>query len=120
VALIASAQLASWIHATVVSHSICLDHGGWVHQPAAPAGRAPGDRRTCHLSPGAPGEDAHEHCSGGAPLRWRDVVLAAPATLAAAPAVSERPSLLPSRASIPGKVVVYLLAPKTSPPAAAS
>jgi hypothetical protein len=119
VALLASAQAASWIHTTVVSHGICLEHGGWVHQPSAPARPASADRGNRHLAPAAAGDDAHEDCSAGAPLRWRDVVLETRATIAAGPAASTQTSLHPSHAPLRG-TAVYLLAPKTSPPSPAS
>ena len=59
--------------------------------------------------------EAHDHCASSALLRWRDVAVAAPAA-AAVPAAFQRPAFqAPSRQATAG-VVVYLVAPKTSPP----
>ena len=59
----------------------------------------------------------HDHCANAALLRWRDVALTAPAFLAAR-APASRPMPFAASRDVARAAVVYLLAPKTSPPLA--
>jgi hypothetical protein len=113
-------QASAWVHAAAISHATCLEHGESIHAgggaPAADvagpiAVTADADRAAPDVSVDA----AHDHCASSALLRWRDAVLASP-SVAALPPVSHRSTFhAPSQAAAVG-AVVYLVAPKTSPP----
>ena len=57
----------------------------------------------------------HDHCANAALLRWRDVALTAPSTLVSVDVASGSVPFTPSHVG-PAGTVVYLIAPKTSPP----
>jgi len=114
-------QASAWVHAAAVSHATCLEHGESVHageasalgdHSASPAAEgADADRATSDVTVAA----AHDHCASSALLRWRDVALAAPVVAVLPPAVHQTTfRAQPSDAA--AGVVVYLVAPKTSPP----
>jgi hypothetical protein len=112
-------QASAWFHAVAIAHVACLEHGEAMHGGAMPAD----DTRDLPAN-GAAGMRAdlatvagHDHCANAALLRWRDVALTAPSTLTpfvAAP----RPVPFPPSHDVVCGAVVYLLAPKTSPPQA--
>jgi hypothetical protein len=117
--VLAASQASAWFHATVISHVACLEHGEAVH------GAAISDPAAAPLDPdAAPGVRAdlaavggHDHCANAALLRWRDFALAAPS----APALLAPPARsTPFAASYDDTptAVLYLIAPKTSPPPA--
>jgi hypothetical protein len=120
--LLAAAQGSAWLHAAVVAHVTCLEHGESIH--AAPASSRDADPRdegpdANRLTRSEAGVGAHEHCAGGALLRWRDLALSAPAT-AGAPVVAPAAAFAPSFVAVGAADALYLLAPKTSPPSAAA
>jgi hypothetical protein len=115
-------QASAWFHAVAISHVACLEHGEVMHGGAVPAddARAAPDDEAAQLGIRADLATVagHDHCDNAALLRWRDVALTAPAILAPlAPAASRPMPFAPSRHVGPG-ALVYLLAPKTSPPPA--
>ena len=125
--LLVAAQGSAWLHAAVVSHITCLEHGEAIH--AAPARAGHGDAGQAiasdqnqavvdRLSGGEAALAAHEHCGAGALLSWRGAALFAPAGAAAplAPSADHLPIVVPRFGTAN---VLYLLAPKTSPPRAA-
>jgi len=126
--LLAAAQGSAWLHAAVVSHITCLEHGEAIH--AAPARAADGEAGQAipvadrnqpvvdRLSGGEAALVAHEHCGAGALLNWRGAALFAPAG-AAAPLASSADDLSVVVPRLGTASVLYLLAPKTSPPRAA-
>ncbi len=113
-------QASAWVHAAAVSHATCLEHGESVHaggeasafddHSASPAA-ADADRAISDVAVDA----AHDHCASSALLRWRDVALAAPVAAVLPPAVHQTTFRAPPSDAAAG-VVVYLVAPKTSPP----
>jgi hypothetical protein len=114
-------QASAWFHATAITHVACLEHGEAMHGSAPPArGVATVDpNTTAGVRADLAGAAGHDHCANAALLRWRDVALAAPAILAPlAPSPRSMPFTAPSEAAIGS--VVYLIAPKTSPPRAAA
>lgn len=119
--LLAAAQGSAWVHAAIVAHVTCLEHGESIHALKTARGDA-GPREavggTARLTGAEAAATAHEHCAGGALLRWRDVGLSAPAASAAPSALA--PQLAsPTDARRLTATAVYLVAPKTSPPFAA-
>jgi hypothetical protein len=126
--LLAAAQGSAWLHAAVVSHITCLEHGEAIH--AAHARAADGDagqailvagrnqQGVTRLSGSEAAVVAHEHCGAGALLSWRGAALVAPAG-AAAPLASAADDLSVVVPGLRTASVLYLLAPKTSPPRAA-
>ena len=117
-------QATAWLHAAAISHATCLEHGESIHAqqsdagaPAAAdvtgptAGAADADRAAPDVSVDA----AHDHCASSALVRWRDAVLAAPLAGALPPAFHRSTFHAPPRDTA-AVVVVYLVAPKTSPP----
>ena len=112
-------QASAWFHATAVAHVACLEHGEAMHGALVPAqGVATVDPKTgAGVRADLAGVGGHDHCANAALLRWRDVALTAPPAVApiAPPA---RP--VPLAASFDGAraTVLYLIAPKTSPPSA--
>jgi len=120
VVLVAS-QASAWFHAVAIAHVACLEHGEAMHGGAAPvddAGAAQDDE-AAPLGIRADGATVagHDHCANAALLRWRDVALTAPAILAPL-APASRPMLFAPSHHVVRGAVVYLLAPKTSPPPA--
>ena len=126
--LLAAAQGSAWLHAAVVSHITCLEHGEAIHSKLARAADGNGGQAISVADPNQPivnrlsgGEAAlvaHEHCGADALLSWRGAALFAPAG-AAAPVASladDLPVVVPHSGTAS---VLYLLAPKTSPPRAA-
>ena len=125
--LLAVAQGSAWLHAAVVSHITCLEHGEAIH--AAPARAADGYAGQAiatdleqpvidRVSRGEAALAAHEHCGAGALLSWRGAALFAPSA-AYAPLVSPADNLPVVVPRCGTANVLYLLAPKTSPPRAA-
>jgi hypothetical protein len=115
--LLVAAQTSAWVHAAAVAHATCLEHGETIHAGAAPSdgGEAASGLAAPVVSDGGPAASAHEHCAAGAVLRFRDVALAAPATIAFVPA-ARVPRLGDDSRATPAVAEVYRLAPKTSPP----
>jgi hypothetical protein len=118
--LVAS-QASAWFHAIAISHVACLEHGEAMHGGAVSADdvRAADDDEAAPFGIRADLATVagHDHCANAALLRWRDVALTAPAILAPlAPAA--RPMLFAPSHDVGRGAVVYLFAPKTSPPPA--
>jgi hypothetical protein len=114
-------QASAWFHAVAISHVACLEHGEAMHRPNAPVA-APAARPAA--GPALASADlaaaaGHDHCTNAALLRWRDVGLTAPSALTP---VDSTPRALTFAAARDGAhgTVVYLIAPKTSPPPAAA
>ena len=120
-ALLVASQACAWLHAAVVSHITCLEHGESIHAralvslDARPPARAPAAAASPVLRADASVREGHEHCGSDALLRWRGVALAAPVTIAQLPAVAPSRPFDSSRGRMAG-AAVYLVAPKTSPP----
>ena len=112
------AQATAWLHAAAISHATCLEHGESIHAVggthAAADVTAPSAEAGDRAAPDAGEAAAHDHCASSALLRWRDVALAAPVAFVP-PAFHAATFHAPSRDATAG-VVVYLVAPKTSPP----
>jgi len=117
VVLVAS-QASAWFHATAISHVACLEHGEAVHGPAIqdPAAAVDPDA-AAGVRADLAAVAGHDHCANAALLRWRDFALAAPAApaLVAPPA---RPKPFAASYDDAPTAVLYLIAPKTSPPPA--
>jgi hypothetical protein len=119
--LLAAAQGSAWLHAAVVAHVTCLEHGESIHAAVAsshdadPRDEGPDANR---LTGAEAGVAAHDHCAGGALLRWRDVALAAPAS-SGSPVASVTATLDGQPFGTGAASALYRLAPKTSPPRAA-
>ena len=112
-------QASAWFHATAISHVACLEHGEAMHGPALPArGVASVDPSlAAGVRADLAGVGGHDHCANAALLRWRDVALTAPPAFV--PLVpSARPMPLAAPSDDARGAVVYLIAPKTSPPPA--
>jgi len=122
IVLVAS-QASAWFHAVAISHVACLEHGEAMHGGAAPgpdaAERAAPDDEAAQLGVRADLTTVagHDHCANAALLRWRDVALTVPAALVP-PAPASRSIPLAASRDVVRAAVVYLLAPKTSPPPA--
>jgi hypothetical protein len=118
VVLVAS-QASAWFHAVAIAHVACLEHGEAVHRAAVRGGdgRAtmPRDTGPAGLRADLAAAGGHDHCANAALLRWRDVTLTAPSTLAPLAVAARSLSFAPARDSGHG-AVLYRLAPKTSPP----
>jgi hypothetical protein len=119
--LLAAAQGSAWVHASVVSHVTCLEHGESVHAAEGRAdvpgqGVGPDLSRALRADLGAAG--GHDHCDGGALLRWRDVSLVVPHGTIPLPQVTPSAALLPAPPAVL-RGASYLVAPKTSPPRSA-
>jgi hypothetical protein len=121
--VLVASQASAWFHAAAISHVACLEHGEAMHGGAAAgsgdAERATPDDEAAHLGLRADLTTVagHDHCGNAALLRWRDVALTAPAFLPA-PAPASRPMPFASSRDVARAAVVYLFAPKTSPPPA--
>jgi hypothetical protein len=119
--VLVASQASAWFHAVAISHVACLEHGEAMHGAAAPgpadAPRAAPDDEAAQLGFRADLTTVagHDHCANAALLRWRDVALTAPAILAPL-APASRPMPFASARDVVRAAVVYLLAPKTSPP----
>ena len=119
--VLVASQASAWFHAIAISHVACLEHGEAMHGGAVPAD----DVRTAETDEAAPFAiradlatvAGHDHCANAALLRWREVALTAPAILAPL-APASRPVLFAPSPDVGRGAVVYLLAPKTSPPPA--
>jgi hypothetical protein len=119
--LLGASQAAAWLHAASVSHVTCLEHGESVHGAASATDaerQAPDADGTSRTQAAPEAAESHDHCTSGALLRWRDVALTAPATTGQL-TVSERPLPRVATHEAAPASVVYLLAPKTSPPRSA-
>jgi hypothetical protein len=115
--LLAAAQGSAWLHASVVSHVTCLEHGESIH---AAEGRTPGLAAGSRVEAPSLSADpvaaaGHDHCAGGALLRWRDVAIDAPTGAVPLPPVAPPPAPPPAPAAA-SCAVAYVVAPKTSPP----
>jgi hypothetical protein len=118
--VLVASQASAWSHAVAVAHVACAEHGEAIHGGAMPLDES----ATAH--PDGAGEAAaradvatvagHDHCANAALLRWRDVALTAPFALVSDDTVSASVPFAPSHVGVAG-TVVYLIAPKTSPPA---
>jgi len=121
--VLVASQASAWLHAAAISHVACLEHGEAMHGGAAPgpgdAERAAPDDEAAQLGIRADATTVagHDHCANAALLRWRDVALTAPAFLAA-PAPASHPMPFAVSRDVVRAAVVYLLAPKNSPPPA--
>jgi len=119
--VLVASQASAWFHAIAISHVACLEHGEAMHGGAAPADddRAVPDDEAAQLGIRADLATVagHDHCANAALLRWRDVALTAPAILAA-PEPASQPMPFAASRDVARAAVVYLLAPKTSPPPA--
>jgi hypothetical protein len=119
--VLVASQASAWFHAVAISHVACLEHGEAMHGGAVPADDAPAGSDS-EASPLAIRADlttvaGHDHCGNAALLRWRDVALTAPAFLPT-PAPASRPMPFAASRDVARAAIVYLLAPKTSPPPA--
>jgi antitoxin (DNA-binding transcriptional repressor) of toxin-antitoxin stability system len=113
-------QTSTLVHRTLVQHATCVEHGESVHVPTR-------DRPVAHLT-AAPEQagltagiadeaDQHDHCAAvdsraSAPRLAPDRALEA--------VVSRTFALVCTEAGLRPTVAAYLIAPKTSPPHAAS
>jgi hypothetical protein len=119
--LLAASQVGAWVHAAAVAHVTCLEHGESIHADVLAARDASSTERfavapDARVGAAPAARPGHEHCGGGALVRWRDVALAAPVAIARAPlATTAAPPFDRAPAVLRGRDV-YLLAPKTSPP----
>jgi len=121
VVLVAS-QASAWFHAVAIAHVACAEHGeamhsGAMHSGAMPAAdaRAPQDDDGSSLAADLATVAGHDHCANAALLRWRDVALIAPTALVSVDIATGSVPFAPSHVGMAG-TVVYLIAPKTSPP----
>jgi hypothetical protein len=118
--VLVASQASAWSHAVAVAHVACAEHGEAMHGGAMPVDDAAAAR------PDGAGETAahadvatvagHDHCANAALLRWRDVALTAPIAIVSADTISASVPFAPAHVGAAG-TVVYLIAPKTSPPA---
>jgi hypothetical protein len=112
-------QASAWFHAAAISHVACLEHGEAMH--AVSAGGMSAARRNDVGQVGIRADLAtaagHDHCANAALLRWRDVALTAPSTLAPLVIAPRSLTVAPAGDAAHG-AAVYRLAPKTSPPPA--
>ncbi len=119
--VLVASQASAWFHAIAIAHVACLEHGEAMHGGAAlgdDARAAPDDEAAqLGLRADLTTVAGHDHCANAALLRWRDVALTAPAVVAPPTPASRPMPFAPSHHVVRG-AVVYLLAPKTSPPPA--
>jgi hypothetical protein len=117
IVLVAS-QASAWFHAVAITHVACLEHGEAVHGGTIPDPDAPAPREDegSALAADLATAGGHDHCANAALLRWRDVALTAPAAVPSTDIASASVPFAPSHVGQAG-TVVYLIAPKTSPPA---
>ena len=113
-----SSQASAWFHAVAITHVACAEHGEAMHGAALPSADARAPRLDDESSVAADLATVagHDHCANAALLRWRDVALFAPSAIVAADIVSGAVPFAPAHVGRAG-TVVYLIAPKTSPPA---
>ena len=114
-------QTSTLVHRTLVQHATCAEHGESVHV-SAPARPLPALAATAAAQPGLTGTvadeaDQHEHCAA-ADSRAAAPRLAPDRAFEAVPAQTF--ALLSTEAGLRPSVASYLIAPKTSPPHAAS
>ena len=116
-------QACAWFHAVAIAHVACVEHGEAMHggttvgsvESPADGGRAARDHRGGVIRADLATAAGHDHCANAALLRWRDVTLTAPAALVPL-ALAPRPlAFAPSQDGV-RRAVLYLIAPKTSPP----
>jgi hypothetical protein len=116
--VLVSSQASAWFHAVAITHVACAEHGEAMHGGVVPSADARAPREDAETSVG--GDLAtvagHDHCANAALLRWRDVALMAPAAVIATDIASGSVPFAPAHVGRAG-TVVYLIAPKTSPPA---
>jgi hypothetical protein len=112
-------QASAWVHAVAISHVACAEHGEAIHgrAPSAAIMRAVRADDTGAVSADVATAAGHDHCANAALLRWRDVALTAPATIAAIVPELRSTDSWPVR-PVGSVSAVYRLAPKTSPPLA--
>jgi len=116
--MLVASQASAWFHATVISHVACLEHGEAVHGPAIQDPAAAVDRdAAAGVRADLAAVAGHDHCANAALLRWRDFALAAPAA-PALPAPPARSKPFAASYDNAPTAVLYLIAPKTSPPPA--
>jgi hypothetical protein len=115
--VLVGSQACAWFHAVAIAHVACVEHGEAMHGGSMSAdggGAARADQGgviRADLATAA----GHDHCANAALLRWRDVTLTAPAALVPL-ALAPRPlAFAPSQDGV-RRAVLYLIAPKTSPP----
>ena len=120
--VLVASQASAWFHAVAVTHIACAEHGEAMHGGALAPDPADAVRPDGAAEPSARADVAtaagHDHCANAALLRWRDVALTAPAGILAVDLVYASVPFAPSHVG-PAGTVVYLIAPKTSPPARA-
>jgi hypothetical protein len=119
-------QVSTVVHSMVVEHERCLEHGELVHRVVArahPIGHqalpaTSADIQRSHLTPGAATErHGHDHCLS---LGGRRDGLRPPAQPSAAIRAALQPWISPpTTPRLDARNPLFLLAPKTSPPAAA-
>ena len=110
-------QATAWFHAVAIAHVACLEHGEAMHGAALPAdgARVAREERGGGIRADLATASGHDHCANAALLRWRDVALTAPAALA--PLALAPRSFAPAPSQDAARpAVLYLIAPKTSPP----
>ena len=112
-------QATAWLHAGAISHATCLEHGESIHAgvDASADGTDPAVEASDADRAAADGAlaVAHDHCASSALLRWRDIALTAPATGTVPPTI-HRSTFHATAPDAVAVAVVYLIAPKTSPP----
>jgi hypothetical protein len=118
-------QTSALVHRVLVQHATCAEHGESVHVAAssAPVAPAPGSER----GPGAEQSllagaaldeaDQHEHCAVADPRSTTPRLSPMEAHQALEPRAHALPAIDAARAAV---VAPYVIAPKTSPPRAAS
>jgi hypothetical protein len=117
------AQLGGQLHRLEQPHAVCAEHGEQIHAAApgaaagevAPAAEPGAELGAAQPVPGSQADGHHDHCSIGAPLSPEPPVAAVAfgqpgRALAGA-------MLAPVRAEL-SRPAVFVIAPKTSPPAA--
>jgi hypothetical protein len=120
VVLVAS-QASAWFHAVAIAHVACAEHGEAMHGGVMPHvdvdvdARAPREDDGSSLAADLDTVAGHDHCAPAALLRWRDVALTAPSALVSVDIASGSVPFAPSHVGL-AATVVYLIAPKTSPP----
>src|SRR5262245_36787665 len=114
--VLVASQASAWFHATAIAHVACPEHGEAMHGAAllAPDAAAVEPDATAGLRADVASVTGHDHCANAALLRWRDVALAAPSTLAPL-AVAPRSIPFAASSDAARSAAVYLIAPKTSP-----
>ena len=119
-AVLVASQASAWVHAVAIAHVACAEHGEAMHGGAVSSAeaRAPRNDEDSSFAADLTTVAGHDHCANAALLRWRDVALTAPSGLVTVDLVDASVPLAPSHVG-PAGTVLYLIAPKTSPPASA-